>query len=146
MTVRRRAAWAAAVVLGILALGIVVGEATGWPFLRQPLHDALQRAAGVPVQLDGQFRLHLLWRPRLEIDHLNIASAPAVPAPHLLDGRQITITWRWADLWRWRQGDPLTLRSLRADELDVQLLRRRDGSASWQIGRARATSSAPAAQ
>ncbi|HEY6511498.1 MAG TPA: AsmA family protein, partial [Burkholderiaceae bacterium] len=136
MMPRRRTHWAAAAVAGALAAAIVAGEASGWPFLKNPLRDAMQRAAGVPVQFEGRFRLHLLWRPRLQIDHLNIASSPAVPAPHLIDGRRIELTWRWGDLWRWRQGGALKLRSLRADALDVQLVRQRDGRASWQIGRA----------
>jgi uncharacterized protein involved in outer membrane biogenesis len=136
MTTRRRAAWIATAIVGALVLALVAGEASGWPFLRQPLRDALQRAAGVSVQMEGRFDVHLLWRPRLQIEHLTVAGATGVPAPHLFDGRQVALAWRWADLWRWQQGDALTVRSLRADALDVQLVRLADGRANWQLGRA----------
>ncbi|HEU5297125.1 MAG TPA: AsmA family protein [Burkholderiaceae bacterium] len=134
MTGRRRAARAALALVGVTVVAGVAGEATGWPFLQRPLRDALQRAAGVPVQLDGRFRVHLLWRPRLQIEHLTVGAAPDVPAPHLIDGRRVTLGWRWADIWRWRRGEALTLRSLGADALDVHLVRLADGRASWQIG------------
>ncbi|HSW25833.1 MAG TPA: hypothetical protein VLJ62_23945, partial [Burkholderiaceae bacterium] len=133
----RRAAWIAAALAGSLLLAGVAGEISGWPFLQQPLRDALQRAAGIPVQLEGRFRVHLLWRPRLLVERLTVGSAAGVPAPHLVDGRQVAIAWHWGDVWRWRRGGVLVLRSMRADALDVHLVRLADGRASWQIGRAR---------
>ncbi|HSW27193.1 MAG TPA: AsmA family protein, partial [Burkholderiaceae bacterium] len=135
---RRRAAWFAAALAGLLGVAAVAGEIAGWPFLQQPLRDALQRATGVPVQLEGRFRVHLLWRPRLLVERLTVGSATGVPAPHLVDGRRVALAWHWGDVWRWRRGGVLVLRSLRADALDVHLVRLADGRASWQIGRARA--------
>ena len=108
-------------------LGVVAGEASGWPFLQQPLREVLQRAVGVPVRLDGRFYLRLLWHPRLQIEHLTLGAAPDVPASHLVDGRRVALTWHWGDVWRWHRGDALTLRSLGADRLDVQLVRLADG-------------------
>ena len=136
MISRRRAAWSVAALVGTLVLALVAGEVSGWPFLQQPLRDALQRAAGVPVQLEGRFHVHLLWRPRLLVERLTVGSAAGVPTPHLIDGRQVALAWHWGDIWRWRRGDVLTLRSIRADALDVQLVRLADGRANWQIGRA----------
>ena len=119
-TARHRVAWIASGVVAALVLALVAGEASGWPFLQQPLRDGLQRATGVPVQLQGRFHAHLLWRPRLQIEQLTVGSAADVPATHLIEGRQVALSWRWADLWRWQHGGELTLRSLRADTLDVQ--------------------------
>ena len=133
---RRRAAWSVAALVGTLAIALLAAEVSGWPFLQQPLRDALQRAAGVPVQLEGRFHAHLLWRPRLLVERLVVGSAAGVPAPHLIDGRQVALAWQWGDVWRWRRGDVLSLRSMRAEALDVQLVRLADGRANWQIGRA----------
>src|SRR5262245_32081023 len=134
LTRRRRAAYVAGAVLGVIALALVAGEVSGWPFLKTPVQHAMQRAAAVPVQFDGAFRIRLLWQPHLQIEHLTLGSADGVPAPHLLDGRQVALDWRWGDIVRWRRGEPLHLRALRAGALDVQLLRLKDGHASWHIG------------
>jgi len=131
---RRPAVWASAGVVGLLVAMVVVGEAAGWPFLRQPLERAMARGAGVAVQLQGAVKLHLIWRPRLEVEHLRIASDPRFKAPHLLDAQRATLVWRWGDVWRWRRGDTLHLQALRADVLDAHLVRTADGQANWQLG------------
>lgn len=82
--------------LTVLVLGVAWGEYSGWPVLRQPIENAATRGVGVPVQMQGQVRTHLLWRPRLEVEHLRIASDARFGAPHLLDARHITLVWHWA--------------------------------------------------
>ncbi len=131
---RRRWLWWAAGTLTATALVVVVCEVRGWPFLQQPLQNAMTRAAGVPVLLEGNFSTHLLWNPRLHIDHLRVAPGGGMQLPHLLDARQVDLGWRWGDLWRWRQGEALRVRSLTADVLDAHLQRGKDGRASWQLG------------
>jgi AsmA family protein len=133
MTPRRRLAWIAASVLGALVLVVGISEATGWRYLRQPLQSVLQRAGGAPVRLDGTFRAHLLWRPRIEVEHLHIGAAPGFAAPHFVAGREVAVGWRWADLWRWRRGDTLHVRAISAAALDLQLIRDAQGRASWQL-------------
>lgn len=117
-----------------MVLGIAVGEVSGWPFLRQPLENAMTRAAAVPVQLQGAVKLHLLWRPRLKVEHLRIASDRRFGVPHLLDARRVTLAWGWGDVWRWRRGERLRVEALQADELNAQLVRTADRSANWQLG------------
>lgn len=131
---RRPVLWASVGVLGLLAAMVVVGEVAGWPFLRQPLERAMARGAQVAVQLQGAVKLRLIWRPRLEVEHLRIASDPRFEAPHLLDAQRVTLAWRWGDVWRWRRGDTLHLQALRADVLDAHLVRTADGAANWQRG------------
>jgi uncharacterized protein involved in outer membrane biogenesis len=137
LTQNRGATWVAVAIVGVVAATLGAGEASGWPFLSGALRNALQRATGVPVQLDGRFRAHLLWRPHLQVEHLMVGSAAGMPAPYLVDGQKVALGWRWADLWRFRQGNTLTLRSLQADKLDVHLVRLADGRANWQLGSAR---------
>lgn len=136
-----RLAWrVAGVTLGLLVLGVVVGEASGWPFLRQPLQNALARSAGVPVLLEGRFRTRLLWRPQMQVEHLNVAPGGGVAVPHLVDARGVELAWTWGDVWRWRDGQTLFIRRLQAAALDAQLVRGNDQRASWQLGAAKPAS------
>ncbi|MDO9437868.1 AsmA family protein [Hydrogenophaga sp.] len=122
-------------VFAALAVGVVVGEIAGWPFLRQPMQSAASKATAVPVTLDGRVRVHLIWRPRVEVEHLNIGSDPRFEAPHLLDARGVSLAWRWGDVWRWQRGnEQLRVQTLAADVLDARLVRQADGNANWQLG------------
>jgi len=129
-----------------LALAVFAGELAGWRFLRQPTQDLMTRAAGVPVVLEGEFRLRLLRQPGLAVQHLVVGAAPGLPVTHLLDAQDVQVAWRWLDVWRWQRGDVLQLRRLQARTLDAQLIRGADGRASWQIGPAsgRSSSGTPA--
>lgn len=127
---------AAAVVLAVLA-----GELAGWRFLRQPMQHLMTRAAGVPVVLEGEFRLRLFRQPGLAVQHLVVAAAPGLPVAHLLDAQEVQVAWHWRDLWRWQRGDVLRLMRLQAKRLDAQLVRGPDGRATWQIGPAPSASS-----
>lgn len=118
-----------------LVLGVLWGESSGWPFLRQPIENAATRGTGVAVQLEGRVRVHLLWRPRLEVERLQIASDPRFGAPHLLQAQRVALAWGWGDIWRWQRGDRLLLRRLQADELDAHLMRVKNGDANWQLGK-----------
>lgn len=142
---RSRGAWVLGGAVALLVLVGVWGEASGWPILRQPMERALTRGAGVPVQLEGDVKLHLLWRPRLEVGHLRIASDDRFKVPHLLDARGVTLAWAWGDVWRWRQGGQLRVQGLRADELDAHLVRLDGGAANWQLGAPESKNDTPAA-
>lgn len=123
-----------ATLLLLVAL-FAVGEASGWPMLRAPLERWTTNAAGVPVAFEGGFRLHLLGRPRIEVERLRVGAAAGVPAPHLLQAGEVTLAWRWRDLWRWQRADaPLRVHALSAASLDAHLLRLADGRATWQLG------------
>ena len=134
---RHPGAWLTAAVLLALLLGLALGEATGWPILRGPLQRQAAKAAQVPVQLDGHFHLRLLGTPQLQVGRLTVGAAQGVAAPHLLQADDALLAWRWGDLWRWRQGQPLHIHALHAQALDLQLLRLADGRASWALGSAK---------
>ena len=139
----RRPAWVVGALVGLLVLGVAVGEMRGWPVLRPPMERAMANAAGVPVVLQGDVKLHLIWRPRLEVGRLQIASEERFKVPHLLDARDVSLAWTWGDVWRWRQGQALRVHSLQADQLDAQLVRLKDGSANWQLGAPRPEGAEP---
>jgi len=121
-----------ALLILLVLLGLVWSEFAGWPFLRQPLERAIASRSGLPTELKDGFKLRLLRPPQLEVGHLRVGAAPGLDLPHLLDARDVQLRWRWADLWRWRQGERLRIRSLQASTLDAHLIRRAQGLASWQ--------------
>ena len=126
--------WVAAGAATVVAL-LAVAEVAGWPFLRAPLQRALQSGSAAPVRLDGDFHLRLFWRPRLQVEALTVGAAPGIDVPHLVDAREVSLRWRWSDLWRWQRGDKaLHLLEAGATELDARLTRLADGRASWQLG------------
>lgn len=131
---RARTPWIFGGLVAALAVGVLWGELSGWPVLQRPMESVASRSTGVPVQMQGRVRTHLLWRPRLEVGHLRIASDARFGAPHLLDARGVALAWRWGDIWRWRRGDRLLLQRLQAEELDAHLVRLEGGDANWQLG------------
>lgn len=120
--------------VGLLLLIVVWGEAAGWPIMRAPMERIIARNTEVPVQLQGDVRLHLIWRPRLAVERLDIGSDARFEAPHLLKAERISLAWRWGDVWRWRRGGALHIHALSADVLDAHLVRTEDGKANWQLG------------
>ena len=131
--------WIAAGLLATLMLGMALGEATGWPVLRNAVQQQASRAAQVPVQFRGRFHLSLLGKPQLEVGQLTVGAAQGLKAPHLLQAEDALLAWRWGDLWRWRQGEPLHIRALTSKTLNLRLLRLADGRASWALGRSPST-------
>lgn len=135
---------AGALAFATLAAFIGVNEALGWQGLRQSLQQALERSAGVPVRLEGKYRLHFLPGPRLTAQHVVVGAAHGLPLPQLLMADGLRVEARWSDLWRWRRGERLVLRTLAATSLDANLVRASDGHASWQLGERRDTAAAAA--
>jgi uncharacterized protein involved in outer membrane biogenesis len=127
----RIAGFTAAVLLGLLA----AGELAGWPFLRAPLAQQLSKVTGAPVSLEGGFRAHLLIQPGIAVERVTVGSGSAVEVPHLLQAEGFKVRWRWIDLWHSRQGAPLKLKRLEADQIEAHLVRLANGDASWAPAR-----------
>ncbi|OLP07768.1 AsmA family protein [Rhodoferax antarcticus] len=121
----------AAVLLGLVALG----ELAGWPFLRAPLAQQLSKLTDSSVSLQGDFRAQLLIQPGIAVDSVTMGSASAVKVPHLLQAEGFVVRWRWSDLWRSRQGAPVRLKRVEADQIDAHLVRLANGNASWARAR-----------
>lgn len=129
----RAVGWVA-IGVGAVAVAVVACDIAGWPFLRAPLQHVASNATGVPVDMSGRFRLHLLWNPRVSFEALRVGAAPPFAPKPLLDAKGLVVRWSWPDLWRWHRGGALHLRELRATQLQANLLRQADGRASWQFG------------
>ena len=139
-----RGAWTAVGISVAVLVAVALAEAAGWPFLRGPLQRSAQQAAGVPVSIEGDFRLRFFWHPGLTAERLVVGSAHGIKAPHLLAADAVILRWRWGDVWRFRQGQALHIQSLEARHADAWLLRLADGRATWQLGAPESAASAAA--
>jgi len=145
--------WAAGTI-AVLAAAVGAGELAGWPWLAGPVEQRLGDALGRPVQLGDDpdrpaLRIRFLGGLRAETPRLTIAGPQwtaeqagegrAWGAEPLLDVRQAALRLSYFDLWRaWHDRAPLNVRHLGARRLDTTLVRLKDGTASWDMGSAKA--------
>ena len=127
----RKLGIAIAVVLGALALG----ELAGWPFLRAPLQQLLEKRSAATVALEGRFRAHLFINPGIAVERATIGPLASVDVPYLFRAEGLVLKWRWVDLWRARDGSTLRFKSLQADLIDAHLVRLSNGDMSWAADR-----------
>ena len=129
------------VLLAVVA-GLVLGEATGWPFLAKPLQrmlsDKLDRRVSFAAERmtdasPPNFRIRFIGGLRLQSAQLDIGAPTWSAAPHLLLARDVTLDMRYIDLWRAYRGEPMRIERLHAAQLDAELERLADGRASWQF-------------
>ncbi len=147
-------------VLGVLLALIVVGgvcEIVEWPFLRQPLEHKLSQLLDRPVAFGDHFGVRLLGSVRGHADSLTIGPA-ANGGPTLVDesgkprdfmnAKSVRLGLSYGALWRQYRGtgEPLQVKLLDVDGLELNLKRNADGLANWQFGAARPAPAASAPQ
>ncbi len=159
---RRRYAWrhAGRVALGVvvvLVIGVGVCEFIEWPFLRDPLASKLSQILGRPVAFGDKFGVRLLGSVRVHTDSMVVGPAPA-NGPTLVDDAgkprdfmransvKLALSYRTLyDQWKGK-GQPLQVRLLDVDGLEMNLKRNADGHANWQFGAAQPTTAASSPQ
>ena len=124
---------AAATVL-VAALVLAACEAMGWSFMQGPLSTLLSKRLNVPLQFHGDFRLRLIGPPSLRTESLVVGAAQGVNVEHLLRAQDLHLGWRWSDAWRAARGGQIVIRHLTASQLQAELVREKDGRASWDVG------------
>ena len=140
--------------LALLVLMLALCEAIGWPFLRGPLQRALGKGLARPVDIGGDFRLHLLGGVRIRGERLVIGAPAAGPAlldaagrpRDFLDAGGVALALPYATvlaLARGRHDRPLVVSSLDVASIDVGLLRTADGAANWHFGNRQTKDKAP---
>ena len=107
----RLVAWLVGSLL-ILFSAVLLAEWAGWPFLRVPVQQQMQKRLQAPVSLQAPFRMQLLWRPSLAVGQVRMGAAPGVGGDRLLDAEALLVRWRWGDLWSHEPGRPWLLREL----------------------------------
>lgn len=126
-----------------MAVLVAVGaacEISGWRFLASPLQTVMTDALGRRVEMSAakegdapRFRLHLLGHPRIHVGHLTVRNPSWAEADHFVVADDLRITATWSDLWRAYRGGDWRLHAIDARDLDVNAVRRKDGTASWTL-------------
>jgi len=153
----RRAGFGVLGVLVVLVVAIGVCEFIEWPFLRHPLETKLSQILARPVTFGDQFGVRLIGSVRAHTDAMTIAPAPA-NGPTLVDDAgkprdfmhannvKLALSYR-ALVEQWKgTGQPLAVRLLDVDGLELNLKRNADGHANWQFGAAQPATSASSPQ
>ncbi len=117
-------------VLALLAvLAVAAAEWAGWPGLAPRLAARFVPALG--LALDPGTRVHLIVGPRLLAPSVTV-----VREGHTLAvAESLELHWAWSDIWRWRRdNEPLRLRQVQAEQLDLAWARDAAGHSNWQSG------------
>ena len=134
--------------IALLALATIVVvlatcELLGWRFMRDPLSRTLTAAAGVPVRFEGEFRLHVIGSPTLRASSLFVGAAQGIQVDHLIRANDLSLGWRWLDVWQAMHGGAIVIKRLSAVELYANLVRLKDGRESWAFATNKSAGSTP---
>ncbi|MBA3695787.1 MAG: AsmA family protein [Methylotenera sp.] len=117
----------------LLILMIAICEALGWPFLKKPLHDFMEKRMERTVRIDGPFKLRLIGGIHLEAGGLWISAPQGFTEPNLVDAHDIELRLRYSDLWNIKPGDSYVIKSIKANKVEAHLTRQKDGKSTWQF-------------
>ena len=131
--------------LAIVILVLALCEAIGWPFLRGPIERALSKGLARPVEIGGDFKLHLLGAVRIRSERFVIRAPADGPVlrdaagrpSDFLDASGVALALPYSTvlaLARGRHDRPLVVSSLDVASLEVGLVRTADGAANWHFG------------
>ena len=153
----RKVGYGALGVLLVLVLALCICEAIEWPFLRHPLESKLSQMLDRHVAFGDKFGVRLFGSVRAHTDSMTIGPAPA-NGPTLVDDAgkprdfmhadNVRLALRYGTLYQqWKgSGQPLAVKLLDVDGLELNLKRNADGRANWQFGAAQAASAASSPQ
>ncbi|CAN5710481.1 AsmA family protein [soil metagenome] len=137
---RRLWPWGLAAFFAAIVIAVGVCEAMGWPFLAAPIQRFMARTLDREVRFAkdadsaSTMRFGLIGSVRAQADTIFIGAPGWSKAPYTLFARDASIKFGYLDLWHAYRGGPLTIRALKAAQLDGQLERLPDGRATWQVG------------
>ena len=144
-------------VLVALVVAICVCEVVEWPFLRHPVENKLSQILARPVVFGDQFGVRLFGSLRAHTDAMTIGPAPD-NGPTLVDdagkprdflhANNVKLALSYRTLYQqWKgSGQPLAVKLLDVDGLELNLKRNADGKANWQFGAAQPATSASSPQ
>ncbi|WP_232415296.1 MULTISPECIES: AsmA family protein [Methylotenera] len=119
--------------LSIFVIAIAVCEALGWPFLRTPVEQFASKQLERTVRIDEPFHLKLIGGVQLNVGGLYISAPKTFDAAHFIETKNIALNLRYSDLLQFKNTNQLRIKSLRVNQIDAQLLRKPDGSSTWQF-------------
>jgi len=152
-----------AALIAALIIGVALGENVGWPFLAVPLEKQLSLLMNRQVsfyrndkvnlsesntsynqvtnsQISNNvypkvrlFQINFLGGVTLKTAKLYIAAPTWSTKPYFVYGNNILLKLRYIDIWRAYRDQPVHIKSLQAQQLDVYAEREADGRASWRF-------------
>ena len=129
-------------VLLVMAIGVGIGEASGWPWLVAPVQSWMSKTLDRRVDFGpeggsgvGQTRIGLLGSIRVQAPRIEIDAPDWSQAPHTMLAHDASLAVAYVDLWRAWRGETLHIRLLEAGVLDLRLEREADGRANWLFGK-----------
>ncbi|WP_144006695.1 AsmA family protein [Pelomonas sp. KK5] len=126
--------------LGLVVLivgALAICEWRGWPMLRRPAEDWTSQRLNRQVSFAGggaRWRLHLLGGVKLQLDQMEVGAPEWSTLGSTLVAQDVTLKLHYADLFAFRRGQPLRIKSLEAANVALRIQRLADGRASWQFG------------
>jgi uncharacterized protein involved in outer membrane biogenesis len=153
----RKAGYGVLGVVVALVVAICVCEAIEWPFLRHPVEEKLSQILARPVAFGDQFGVRLFGSLRAHTDAMTIGPAPD-NGPTLVDdagkprdflhASNVKLALSYRTLYQqWKgSGQPLAVKLLDVDGLELNLKRSADGKANWQFGAAQPATAASSPQ
>jgi AsmA family protein len=131
----------ALLVILLVVMGIVVGEAAGWPFLARPIEKQMTKALNRKVSLStDDFKIRFFGKLRIEVGELIIAPPTWSKTEFMVNAKTLKLTLNYSDLWAAYKGEKLHLVNLQAEKFTSHLERLADARVSWKL---RETPSAP---
>jgi AsmA family protein len=153
----RKAGYGLLGVFVVLVLALCICEALEWPFLRGPMQTRLSQILDRPVAFGDKFGVRLFGSVRAHTDSMTIGPAPA-NGPTLVDdagkardfmhATNVKLALSYRTLYdRWKgTSEPLAVKLLDVDGLELNLKRNADGHANWQFGAAQPATAASSPQ
>jgi len=140
----RKWAWPLGV-LGALAVGVVLAEWAGWPFVKEPLESRLSKRLQREVRFGDTFSLRLFGSLRLQTSALRVGPPRGAQADPQLDGHLVDATDARLHvpystvfaLMKSEPEGPPRITSLRFGRVDASLKRLADGRANWTLAPAK---------
>ena len=134
---RRRSLIVTAVAVLVVLAVLAACEAAAWPFLASPaerwLSQRLDRRVALTDDAGTGFRLHLLGGVDLNLARLRIEQPRGFAGEPMVEAKSVALKLAWADLLRWRSGEPLLVRAATVSTIKLDLQRDAAGMANWQL-------------
>ena len=153
----RQLGYGALALLVLLVVALCACELIEWPFLRHPLETKLSQLLDRQVSFGDKFGVRLFGSIRAHTDSLTIGPA-SDNGPTLVDDAgkprdfmrakaiKLAVSYRTLyDQWI-GTGQPIAVKLLDVDGLELNLKRNADGHANWQFGAAEPATSASSPQ
>ncbi|HSH54923.1 MAG TPA: AsmA family protein [Methylotenera sp.] len=119
----------------VLISMIVIFEMLGWPFLKAPLEKLMAQNLERNIKIDRPFKLKLIGGVQIKAAGFWISAPAEFKVPNLANAKGLELQLRYSDLWNIKDGDPYGIKSIKAEQVDANLVRLLNGRSTWQFNK-----------